>query len=257
MQPRRNLGADFASETTEGWYDYPSMTASSPTSHHPTRLLTFSFDDGFRASTLKTVELFERFGLRAEFNVVATFGHDKPAVHGDWALWNDLVARGHSVQPHGYNHTNKSQVGFGEARDLILRCLDLFAKNLDGFSPARSIFSFPYNASTPELERWLPTTVRAFRTAGEPINPLPKADTARLTTGTWQDAEEWMDRCVDDLLGRDEGWLIYCAHGLDGEGWGPLRSEYLERLLERLVQTENLGLLSAREVLDKVSVEAR
>lgn len=232
------------------------MTDISSAPERPTRLLTFSFDDGFRASTLKTAELFERFGLRAEFNIVATFGDDKPDVHGGWALWNDLVARGHSVQPHGYNHTDKSQVGFVEARDLILRCLDLFATNLHGFSPARSIFSFPYNAATPELERWLPTTVRAYRTAGETINPLPKADTVRLTTGGWQDAEEWLDRYVDDLLARDHGWLIYCAHGLDGEGWGPLRSEYLERLLERLVHTENLGLLSARDALDGYGARA-
>lgn len=229
------------------------MSTLSSATDHPTRLLTFSFDDGFRASTLKTAELFERFGLHVEFNVVATFHDQSPTVFGDWALWNDLVARGHSVQPHGYNHTDKSQVGFGEARDLILRCLDSFATNLDGFSPSRSIFSFPYNASTPELERWLPTTVRAFRTSGEPINPLPNVDTAKLTTGGWQDAEEWLDRYVDDLLARDHGWLIYCAHGLDGEGWGPLRSEYLERLLERLVQTENLGVLPARDVLDRFS----
>lgn len=230
------------------------MLSDSPTSDLPKRLLTFSFDDGFRASTLKTADLFEQFGLRAEFNVVATFEDQSPILFGDWALWNDLVARGHSVQPHGYNHTDKSQIGFGEARDLILRCLDLFATHLDGFSPARAIFSFPYNASTPELERWLPTTLRAFRTSGEPINPLPKAETAKLTTGGWQDAEEWLDRYVADLLGREEGWLIYCAHGLDGEGWGPLGSDYLERLLVRLTQTENLGLLPARDVLDRLSV---
>ncbi len=213
-----------------------------------------SFDDGFRASSIKTAELFERFGLRAEFNVIATFEKKSRITHGDWALWNELAARGHSIQPHGYNHTNKAQVGLGEAQDLILRCIDQFAKHLDTFDLARAIFAFPYNASTPELEQWLPHYVGAFRTGGATLNPLPSKDTVRLTTTGWEEAEEWLDRCVADLLERDEGWLIYCAHGLDGEGWGPMRSSYLERLLEKLVQVENLELLPARDVLARVDV---
>jgi peptidoglycan/xylan/chitin deacetylase (PgdA/CDA1 family) len=227
------------------------MTASSPTSHHPTRLLTLSFDDGFRASTLKTAELFERFGLRAEFNVVATFGQGKPAIHGDWALWNDLVARGHSVQPHGYNHTDKSQVGFGEGRDLILRCLDLFATKPPRLLPRAVDLLF-------SLQRLHARTgaVATDHRAGVPNGggadqPVAAGEYSTPDHGGWQDAEEWLDRCMDDLLARDHGWLIYCAHGLDGEGWGPLRSEYLERMLERLVQSENLGLLPARDVLDR------
>lgn len=231
-------------------------TPNTPATQEPTRLLTFSFDDGFRASTVKTAELFERFGLRAEFNVVATFEERSPVTFGDWALWNELAARGHSIQPHGFDHTNKSLIPFADARDLILRCLDRFNTHLDNFDPARAIFSFPYNASTPELEEWLPTVVRAFRTAQNAINPLPTAGTVRLTTDGWEDAEAGLDRCIAELLARDDGWLIYCAHGLDGEGWGPLRFEYLERLLERLTQTENLALLPARSVLNAVDTKA-
>ena len=33
--------------------------------------LTLSWDDGFQKSSLKTAEIFEKFGLRAEFNIVA------------------------------------------------------------------------------------------------------------------------------------------------------------------------------------------
>jgi peptidoglycan/xylan/chitin deacetylase (PgdA/CDA1 family) len=215
-----------------------------------TRYVTLSFDDGFRASSLKTAALCEQFGLRAEFNIVATFGDRDPIRHGDWELWNELAARGHSIQPHGYNHTNKAKIRFEEARDLILRCLDLFAANLNHFSPAQAIFAFPYNASTPEIEAWLPGVVRAFRTGhGSAINPLPDSSTVKLVMGGSEDAEALLDRYVDDLLKRDKGWLVYCAHGLDGEGWGPLRAEYLEHLLDTLVQTENLEVMPARDIL--------
>jgi peptidoglycan/xylan/chitin deacetylase (PgdA/CDA1 family) len=226
-----------------------------PASHTlATRYLTLSFDDGYRASSVKTAALFERSGLRADFNVVATFEDRNPVLHGDWALWNELAACGHCVHPHGYNHTNKTQVPFEEARDLILRCLDVFATHLNGFDPARALFAFPYNVATPELEAWLPSVVRGFRTGpGPAINPLPDLDTAKLTTCGWQDAELWLDRCVDDLLAREAGWLIYCAHGLDGEGWGPLRADYLERLLDTLVGTVNLEVVPATQVLERFS----
>jgi peptidoglycan/xylan/chitin deacetylase (PgdA/CDA1 family) len=169
--------------------------------------------------------------------------------HGDWALWNELAGRGHSVQPHGFDHTNKAKVSLAEAQSLIRRCLDRFAANLDGFDAARAVFAFPYLASTPELEAWLPEVVGAFRVGPPALNPLPQPGTVRVTSAAWERAEEGLDRCVDDLLARDAGWLVYCAHGLDGEGWGPLGSNYLERLLARLTAMDNLALLPARDVL--------
>ena len=214
------------------------------------RYVTLSFDDGFRESSLKTAALFERYGLRAEFNVVATSAEKDPVTFGDWDLWNALAARGHVVHPHGYDHTNKTTVPFTEACDLIQRCLELFAENLDGFDPGQAVFAFPYNASTPELEAWLPSVVRAFRTGpGSPINPLPTRETVKLVTAGWQDAEPWLDRSIEALLPHEDAWLIYCAHGLDGEGWGPLRATYLDALLERLTQIADLEVRPARDVL--------
>jgi hypothetical protein len=68
-------------------------------------------------------------------------------------------------------------------------CLDVFANELDGFDARRAVFAFPYNASTPELEAWLPEDVRAFRTAGDPIMPLPRpGQTKVLCTGSGPEA---------------------------------------------------------------------
>src|SRR6266508_3202131 len=107
--------------------------------------LTLSWDDGFRKSSLKTAEIFESFGLRAEFNIVATANlpdnalpaNMKPdacwgAPYGDFGLWNELQARGHFIQPHGYKHANKSQLSFEEGRGLILKCLEIFSNELAG-----------------------------------------------------------------------------------------------------------------------------
>jgi len=54
------------------------------------------------------------------------------------------------------------------------------------------------------------------------------------------------------LLAQPAGWLIYNLHGLDDEGWGPIRAEYLESLLGRLVRIENLKILPVGKSLGQM-----
>ena len=224
-----------------------------------THLVTLTFDDGFERSSLKTAEIFERFGLSASFNVVARghLGEPNESWHsrwpkGDFALWNELRARGHEIMPHGYRHANKAELPFEEAKRLIEACLEVFANELEGFDARGAVFAFPYNASTPELEAWLPHVVRAFRTAGDAIMPLPRPGQHKLSCGGFGPGrcDEHLGRLVDELLARPSGWLCFNAHGLDDEGWGPLSAATLERLLERLVERDATGILPPGAALD-------
>ncbi len=212
--------------------------------------VTISWDDGFSCSVGKIAEIYERCGLRAEFNVVVTFHQHDPQTFGDFGLWNELQARGHIIQPHGYDHSNLAEMPLAQAQENILRCLEAFQQSLDGFDARRTVFNFPYNVSTPELDAWLPQVVRAWRVSGEMINPPPTPGATRLTSPASQDAEAMMERCLEALFARQDGWLLYTAHGLDGEGWGPLRSTYLQGLLERLLQHADVLVLPTQAVLD-------
>ena len=224
--------------------------------------LTLSWDDGFLKSSLKTAEIFEKYGLRAEFNVTATAhlpdnalpadmqpGQCWGGIYGNFSLWNELQARGHVIQPHGYKHANKSTLPFEEACELILKCLEIFSDHLVGFKPAQTIFAFPYNASTLELEAWLPSVTRAFRTSGSAINDIPSSRTVKLTTIGMEEAETGLDQYLQNLFEWPDGWLIYNVHGLDGEGWGPLRREYLVRVLDKLLSRSDIQILPAQDVL--------
>ena len=224
-------------------------------------IVTLSFDDGFRKSSVRTAEIYEKHKLSACINVVAG-AHmkefrppDYPDVpRGDFALWNELKARGHEIMPHGYRHANKRSLPLAEAKDLVLRCLDVFDKELKGFDRKGSVFNFPYNASGPELEAWLPEQVRAFRTGGGGINPLPHKGQVKLTTTSFGpgNCEAAIDREVEKLLAKESGWLIFNTHGLDDEGWGPLRADFLERLLGRLLAIESVEILPAGRALARV-----
>jgi peptidoglycan/xylan/chitin deacetylase (PgdA/CDA1 family) len=221
-------------------------------------IITLSFDDGFRKSNLAIADIYERFGLSACFNVLAATGQESheerskyPGPRGDFVLWNELQARGHEVMPHGYNHTDKAKLPLAEAQGLILHCLDIFADRLDGFEAKQAVFNFPYNSSTPQLEAWLPSVVKAFRSRGPMINPLPHPGMVHLGTGGYgpDNCEAHLDRQVEDLLSRPSGWLVYNTHGLDEEGWGPIGSTYLERLLARLVEVPTVKVMPAGRVL--------
>jgi len=214
-------------------------------------IVSLSFDDGFRTSCLRIAEVYERFGLSGCMNVLAApedlaaDQHEWGADRGDFVLWNELRARGHEIMPHGYSHANKREIGFEKAKASILRCLDIFDEKLDGFDRRSTVFNFPFNQSTPELEAWLPTVVRAFRTSGGGINLLPHPGMVNLTTtGSGpENCEEHLGSQIEALLSQPGGWLIYNTHGLDDEGWGPIRTCYLESLLPRLLEIETVRIL--------------
>ncbi len=220
----------------------------------PTHIVSLSFDDGFEKSNLKIAEIYEKFGLAACFNVIA-LGHDPnfeaPDLYhvgyarGNFELWNALQARGHEIMPHGLLHHNLAEMPLIEAQRSIEHCLKIFEHELEGFQAADSIFNFAYNASTPEIETWLPEVVKAFRTSGDPINPMPHLGQIKLTTDGHgpENCESYLDAHIEKLLAQPSGWLIYNTHGLDDEGWGPIRASYLESLLDRLTKIDSVAIL--------------
>jgi peptidoglycan/xylan/chitin deacetylase (PgdA/CDA1 family) len=227
-----------------------------------THILTLSFDDGFRKSSIKTAEIYDKHGLPACINVIAS-GHfpdfknpDDYQVtpKGDFDLWNELQDRGHEIMPHGYKHANLREMPLENAKTLIRDCLQYFRDHLKGFQAKEAIFNFPYNASSPELESWLATQVKAFRTGGNGINSLPNTGQIRLTcTGFGPgNTESHLEEEISKLLALPSGWLIYNVHGLDGEGWGPMRAVFLDELLARLKKIESLALLPVGTALSTV-----
>ncbi|KPJ66864.1 MAG: hypothetical protein AMJ43_06850 [Coxiella sp. DG_40] len=245
--------------TTDKTKSHPTKTSKQAKTH----IITLSFDDGFKKSSIRTAEIYEKFNLSACINVIATAHLDTfelPNEYhaweaGDFGLWNELKARGHEIMPHGYKHADKKTMPFSEAKDLINRCLDYFCKELKGFEPKQAVFNFPYNSSTPELEAWLPTVVRAFRTSGGGINLLPYKGQVKLTCSGYgpENCEQHLNGEIDNLLAKDSGWLIYNTHGLDDEGWGPIRASFLEKLLERLLAIDSVKILPAAYALATVN----
>lgn len=227
-------------------------------------IITLSYDDGFRNSSIRTAELYEKYRLSASINVIAAAHQenfkslDAYQSHpvGDFELWNELQSRGHEIMPHGYKHANLRDLPFPEAQNLITKCMDIFSEELEGFIAKGCIFNFPYNASSPDLEEWLKPRVRAIRTGGDAINPIPNKGLFRLTCTSYGpgNIDKHLEDTIDEFLAGPSGWLIYNTHGIDDEGWGPVSEVFLDELLDRLSQHETAELLSVTQSLDQVSL---
>lgn len=230
------------------------------TKPNKTHIVTLSFDDGFRKSSLKTAEIFDLFGLKACLNVIAksSLPRDDSAYQdafGSFDDWNALKKRGHEIMPHTYDHQNLTQIPFDEACKLIDRCIEEFKKRLRGFDVSKAVYNVAYNASTPELERYILKSYRAVRTQGRsPINPIPKSKD-RPVLGCWSDgpgnSEASLDKALNEFLDGEGGWFVWNTHGLDDEGWGPIGSEFLKTLLTRLVKLNHVDVLPAGVVLSR------
>jgi peptidoglycan/xylan/chitin deacetylase (PgdA/CDA1 family) len=226
-----------------------------------THFITLSFDDGFEKSSIKTAEIYEKYGLSACINVIATAHlnqfklpneyHKNPV--GDFDLWNELRSRGHEIMPHTYMHQNLTEIPLAEAQDLINKCFDVFSEKLEGFVTEESVYNFAYNASTPEIENWLSSKVRVFRTAGPAFNPFPDNNTKKLTCISYgpENIDKFLERTINEFLEGPSGWYIFNTHGLDDEGWGPVSSGYLDELLARLIKMKQVEVLPVIPVLDK------
>lgn len=226
-------------------------------------ILTLSFDDGMKKSFYKIAEIFEKYNLHACLNVIAS-GHlasfnipneYHTDLRGDFNDWNLLRKRGHEIMPHSWDHSDLKTMQPDKAREDITRCLKYFEEHLEGFNASGAVYNFAFNASTPGLEQFALSKVRAVRTGGKsPVNPIPVSyGPVRLSCSSYgpDNADKWVEQMVSDFINSSGGWLVLNLHGLDEEGWGPVSSQYLDDLLKRMVKIEYLEVLPAGEVLKR------
>jgi len=225
-------------------------------------IITLSFDDGFEKSSIRTAEIFAKYGLSACINVIATAHLNNFSLPneyhtwkvGDFQLWNDLKSKGHEIMPHSHDHQNLAEMPLENAKESIVKCLDYFNEHLAGFNAMESVYNFAYNASTPEIETWLGTRVMAFRTGGPAINSLPYKGQKKLTCISQGpgNIDKYLEESINAFLEIPSGWFIFNTHGLDDEGWGPVSSSFLDELLDRLKRIPSVEILPAGKALKSI-----
>jgi len=93
----------------------------------------------------------------------------------------------------------------------------------------------------------------AFRTGGQAINPLPHKGQVKLTCISHgpENIDQHLNAEIEKLLTQPSGWFIYNTHGLEEEGWGPMSSDFLDKLVERLVAIKTVEIIPAGQALSR------
>jgi len=237
-----------------------------PSDSQKTHVLSLSFDDGFKKSFYRIAEIHETYGLKACLNVIAS-GHLKcfntepkwipQHLLGDFNDWNKLKERGHEIMPHTWEHINLTEISIEKAKANIQKCLNYFEENLSDYTSEGAVYNFAYNASTTELEDFVMSKVAAVRTGGwlvlkdSMVNAFPVKELP-LRLGCWGHGPDFCDDYVEQeinkFLAGKGGWLILNLHGLDKEGWGPVSTTYLDKLLGRLTKIDFLTVRPTGEI---------
>jgi peptidoglycan/xylan/chitin deacetylase (PgdA/CDA1 family) len=209
------------------------------------RVVSFCFDDGFRATADKVRAIFEARGLHASFCVLAAPGQAQdPFIRGagiaDWGYWRDAAAGGHEVAPHGWAHERLGEMPLPAACESLDRTLQTFAREMPGFEARDQLFHLAYLAAPePVVDHIAGLALGVRRRIGrDGLNPLQGhrrgGSVDCITFGDGADGllEARLTRFVAD----EAGWLVVVLHGLDGEGWGPVCVATLSAALDRLLE---------------------
>lgn len=94
----------------------------------PHRLILFTFDDGpDRRTTPLLLDRLDAAGVRAVFFLTASrLGLDTPTLRQQSAIAREIVARGHMVASHTYDHLQLPLLSDSEVRDQVVRAEDAF-----------------------------------------------------------------------------------------------------------------------------------
>ena len=223
----------------------PSPTSAS--AFGDSRLVSITFDDGFRGAAETAMPILDRHGLAATFYVVTGWVEPMRAPvsdpfnahrsHGDWAFWQEVVTHGHEVGSHGFSHVNATGRKARLLPWMVPQEIARSAADLRRHLPASGFtMSMPWNMTTRASETHVRRLFSACRLGGSQVEYNLIDDLHPFALRSWapgpQHGWDAYARAIDDL--PDGGWLIFQFHSFDDEGWEPISPRLFDQLCRLL-----------------------
>ena len=67
-----------------------------------------------------------------------------------------------------------------------------------------------------------------------------------------ENIDKHLNETIHSFLEGPPGWLIYNTHGVDDEGWGPVSAGFLDELLSKLSEMDNVEVIPIIPALDSI-----
>ena len=218
---------------------------------HPRPMISFTFDDAPYSACSRGRRLMEQYGVRGTFYVCGqlTDRMEPQRMHTLEQL-RALLAAGHELGCHGFEHVDYQSLDGGQIQDDITRNRQ-FLMQL-GVDTADLNFAYPFGCTSPGVKRLVAKRYTSARGIADGLNvgqvDLSLLRATRLYSGRLSDAQ--VTELIEENVRRC-GWLIFFTHGVDDEpdafGCTP---DLLEHALHMSVQS-GAQVLTVREALQQ------
>lgn len=182
---------------------------------------SYTFDDGY-PSSFTIAGMFEKRNLRASFYIIAG-----KVASEDWAKWKALSDKGHEIGNHSMTH--ELDMGNPALTDAQLDQEINQAQSIIGqqIGIVPKVFAFPWHSYTAHAKSIALQHHIAIRDPdpNDPDYSLAFFDNAHAPD--LNAALASVDAQLADTV-KNGGWFVAAGHGIDGDGWSPVTTQFLE-----------------------------
>lgn len=183
---------------------------------------TITYDDGILNSVLKFEELNKKYGLKASLALINDWVNrqynDMGSSTGTWQQWKEILDRGYfDVASHTYTHRDLTKLTRQEInKEFVDSVSEIYEKT--GHMP--EAMATPYGASNDIVKAEAGKYFVVSRGLGGTGNLSDTTKYQNLSstladsTTTVGQLNTWLDNGI-----AKGNWLVFAAHGCDGEGW--------------------------------------
>ncbi|MDE1920770.1 MAG: polysaccharide deacetylase family protein [Candidatus Omnitrophica bacterium] len=171
--------------------------------------ISFMFDDGERDSYVNALPIFEKYGYRATFPIIAGFtGENSDPFWGSWAQWRDAANRGFEIANHSMYHRDSRDLHGSDFDVSIDQAKDMIEKNTGHKVTA---YVFPHDSYSDEAVSRALREHEVIRTP-EFLHSFYNREVSIVYGGPFFSVET-ANRLVDIGIKRFL-WIVACCHGV-------------------------------------------
>jgi peptidoglycan/xylan/chitin deacetylase (PgdA/CDA1 family) len=225
------------------------------------RVVSITFDDGFRNAADIAVPILAKYGFFGTFYVVTGWvepaaipidePYNKGRPHGNWVYWRQMSNAGHEVGSHSFSHLSASGFKAAFFPWLMQREVERSFQDLQREIPCTSYtMSMPWNAATKTSNFFVRRRFSACR-LGSPrleYNVLDRLQHIGLRSWAPSGNCSWSDY-LNAIQGiPNNGWLILQFHSFGDEGWEPVSPDFFDQLCA-LIAMNDIHVATVRDVV--------
>ena len=195
----------------------------------PLAAISFTFDDGLRSQVDLALPVFEEFGFKVTFFVIAG------RLEVSWDEWRSIAQRGHEIGSHSLTHPPGGLPAVHDDAELKNEITESAKIILEKTGNTPVSFAYPFNKRDARV-----------RAMAHRYHPFVRETWHRY--GAWW-YNLWLANArVDRAIARGE-WLVPMLHGIE-TGFQPVNRDFLRAHMQyiagRQVWVDTFGAVSAR-----------